>query len=162
MKSQGTALRCGISCNHYAYRTRSTEQGLLRLSLQDLRGATTSQIFFAMLKTEFLRCDRGIWARQALRSNQTLYHLPPPTTNSHQAVYREPQDIINFSEQPDFFANLLEVTCPSRSLDCCCHSRSSLVTQGWPNWSKRMYLSVLPRTTMSLEGDFEPNPSLKM
>jgi len=98
--------------------TRSTEQGALGLSLQDLR--EQPQIF-AMLKTEFRAVIVVELSLDARVTNQTLYqYLPPRPPQIHQAVYRcEPEAIINFSEQLDFFENpAASKRCARRSADC--------------------------------------------
>ncbi|BFM38676.1 HAS-barrel domain-containing protein [Synechocystis sp. LKSZ1] len=82
------------------------------LSLAELREQQPQ--IFAMLKTEFYATLVGF--EQAPASNNghhrgSIYHyLPPCPPQIHQAVYQcAPEEVIHFSEKPDFLRILLEV-----------------------------------------------------
>ncbi|NEQ31673.1 MAG: hypothetical protein F6K04_11825 [Leptolyngbya sp. SIO4C5] len=81
----------------------------LGLSLAELREQQPQ--IFAMLKTEFRSAIIGFQPGTGDRSSNLIYqHLPPRPPQIHQAVYRCPADeIVQFSQQLDFFRTLLEV-----------------------------------------------------
>lgn len=89
----------------------------LGLSLQELREQQPQ--IFAMLKTEFRAAIVGYRpssSRNGSGSNPELsdaiyQHLPPRPPQVHQAVYYcDPEEVIQFSEQLDFFRTLLQIT----------------------------------------------------
>ena len=88
----------------------------LGLSLSELREQQPQ--IFAMLKTEFRAVILGYQSLAQSRNGssrvelgETVYqHLPPRPPQVHQAVYYcEPDEIIHFSEQLDFFRTLLQI-----------------------------------------------------
>jgi hypothetical protein len=86
----------------------------LGLSLQDLREQQPQ--IFAMLKTEFRAAIVGFQPPAAMPNGATAevapirQHLPPRPPQIHQAVYCcESDEIIQFSEQLDFFRTLLQM-----------------------------------------------------
>lgn len=89
----------------------------LGLSLQELREQQPQ--IFAMLKTEFraaivgyqLSSSRNGSGPNPELSNVIYQHLPPRPPQVHQAVYYcDPEEVIRFSEQLDFFRTLLQIT----------------------------------------------------
>lgn len=87
----------------------------LGLSLPELREQQPQ--IFAMLKTEFRAVIVGYQPLATRRNGsshlelgEAVYqHLPPRPPQVHQAVYYcEPEEIIHFSEQLDFFRTLLQ------------------------------------------------------
>jgi len=88
----------------------------LGLSLSELREQQPQ--IFAMLKTEFRAVIVGYQPLAHSRNgssrielSEAIYqHLPPRPPQVHQAVYYcEPEEIIHFSEQLDFFRTLLQI-----------------------------------------------------
>ena len=87
----------------------------LGLSLPELREQQPQ--IFAMLKTEFRAVIVGYQPLAVPRNGssrtelgQVFQHLPPRPPQVHQAVYYcEPEEIIQFSEQLDFFRTLLQI-----------------------------------------------------
>jgi hypothetical protein len=80
----------------------------LGLSLDDLREQQPQ--IFAMLKTEFRVAIVGFQAPDLAGNpgGPIFQHLPPRPPQVHQAVYRcEPEAVIDFTEQLDFFRTLL-------------------------------------------------------
>lgn len=80
----------------------------LGLSLDDLREQQPQ--IFAMLKTEFRVAIVGFRTPDLAGSpaGPIFQHLPPRPPQVHQAVYRcEPEAVIEFTDQLDFFRTLL-------------------------------------------------------
>ncbi|MEB3310938.1 MAG: HAS-barrel domain-containing protein [Snowella sp.] len=87
----------------------------LGLSLAELREQQPQ--IFAMLKTEFraaivgFEMPPGGHNGKTAQTGQVYHYLPPRPPQIHQAVFRCDRDeIVNFTESPDFLRILLQVT----------------------------------------------------
>ncbi|MEY2984752.1 MAG: hypothetical protein RLZZ568_1369 [Cyanobacteriota bacterium] len=109
----------------------------LGLSLSELREQQPQ--IFAMLKTEFQAAILGFETsenRAQHQSRRTFHYLPPRPPQIHQAVFRgDRQEIIRFTDSPDFLRILLQVTdAPVDALIAAVLREAYVMRQGDRHW----------------------------